>query len=71
MQKKNDGLTSKRDSFQEEKMQINLLVVSRQDAAAQRQLGSQSLPKRTHTHSTANVHVVACDLRVSKALPSF
>lgn len=52
-------------------MQMNLLVVSQQDAAAQRLLGSQSLPRRTNTHSTANVHVVACDLRVSKALPSF
>lgn len=30
---------------------MNLLVVSQQDAAAQRLLGSQSIPRRTNTHT--------------------
>lgn len=33
LMQKHDAVTSKSDSFQEDKMQINLLVVSQQDAA--------------------------------------
>lgn len=48
-------------------MQMNLLVVSRQDAAP---AWSTITPQAYKlTHCTANVHVVFA--RVSKALPSF